>query len=106
VVVGVVGGPELSGVVRTLAGEPHPSSTKGPPAIAEATQLLLAALNTAVDDAARHGSTNMGACRAAAALLDARIAVYQAVTAAGQALADRERIVDVLAAGVSTPTAA
>ena len=74
--------------------------------IAEATKLLLAALNTAVDDAARHGSTDTGARRAAAALLDARIEVLQAVSAAGQALADRERIVDVPFAGVSTPVAA
>jgi hypothetical protein len=72
--------------------------------IAEATQLLLSALNAAVDDAARLGSTDTGARRAAAALLDARIGVLQAVTAAGRALAERERIVDVPAA--PTPTAA
>jgi hypothetical protein len=74
--------------------------------ITEATQLLLRALNSAVDDAARLGSTDTGARRAADALLDARIAVLQAVTAAGRALADRERIVDVPAAGDSAPTAA
>jgi hypothetical protein len=74
--------------------------------IAEATQLLLSALNAAVDDAARVGTTDTGARRAAAALLDARIAVHQAVTAAGQALADRERTVDGPAAGVVSPTAA
>jgi hypothetical protein len=73
--------------------------------IAEATQLLLSALNAAVDDAARAGSTDTGARRAAAALLDARIAVLQAVTTAGRTLADRERIVDVPAAA-SAPTAA
>lgn len=74
--------------------------------IAEATQLLLSALNAAVDDAARLGSADTGARRAADALLDARLAVLQAVTAAGRALADRERIVDVPAAGVSALTAA
>jgi hypothetical protein len=74
--------------------------------IAEATQLLLSALNAAVDDAARLGTTDTGARRAAAALLDARIAVHQAVTAAGGALADRERAVDVPAGGVATPNAA
>ncbi|TQM37033.1 hypothetical protein [Pseudonocardia cypriaca] len=74
--------------------------------IVEATQLLLSALNAAVDDAARLGSTDTGARRAAAALLDARIAVLQAVTTAGRALADRERIVEVPAAGASAPTAA
>ena len=74
--------------------------------ITEATQLLLSALNATVDDAARVGTTDTGARRAAAALLDAHIAVHQAVTAAGRALADRERTVDVPAAGFSTPTAA
>jgi len=73
--------------------------------IAEATQLLLSALNAAIDDAARLGTTDTGARRAAAALLDTRIAVHQAVTAAGRALADRERAVDVPAAGVATPAA-
>jgi hypothetical protein len=74
--------------------------------ISEATQHLLSALNAAVEDAARLGSTDTGARRAAAALLDARITVLQAVTAAGRALADRERVVDLPALGVSTPTAA
>jgi hypothetical protein len=74
--------------------------------IDEATQRLLGALNAAVDDAARAGTADTGARRAAAALLDARIAVHQAVSAAGQALADRERTVDVPAAGVSAPDAA
>jgi hypothetical protein len=74
--------------------------------IAETTELLLGALNAAVDDAARVGTTDTGARRAAAALLDARIAVHQAVSAAGQALADRERTVDVPAAGVRVPHAA
>ena len=72
----------------------------------QATQLLLRALDATVDDAARVGRTDTGARRAADALLDARIAVLQAVTAAGHALADRERIVDVPAAGASAPTAA
>jgi hypothetical protein len=74
--------------------------------IDQATQLLLRALDATVDDAARVGSTDTGARRAADALLDARIAVLQAVTAAGRILADRERIVDVPAAGASAPTAA
>jgi hypothetical protein len=74
--------------------------------IDQATQLLLRALDATVDDAARVGRTDTGARRAADALLDARIAVLQAVTAAGRALADRERIVDVPAAGASAPTAA
>jgi hypothetical protein len=128
--------PELSGVAHTFAPVPHPSSRKGGALamtaalcaieranvttcaeplryaiganrqIAEATQLLLSALNAAVDDAARVGTTDTGARSAAAALLDARIAVHQAVTAAGRALADRERTVDVPAAGVFTLTAA
>jgi hypothetical protein len=74
--------------------------------IAEATQLLLSALNAAIDDSARVGITDTGARRAAAALVDARIAVHQAVTAAGRALADRERTVDVPGAGVSAVAAA
>jgi hypothetical protein len=59
-----------------------------------AIQHMLDALNSAADDATRVGATDTGARRAAAALLDARIAVHQAVTAAGRALADRERTVD------------
>jgi hypothetical protein len=59
-----------------------------------AIQHLLSALNAAADDATRLGTSDTGARRAAAALLDARIAVHQAVTAAGRALADRERTVD------------
>jgi hypothetical protein len=67
--------------------------------IAQATELLLRSLHGAVEDAARVGSTDTGARRAADALLDARLAVLQAVTAAGRALADRERIVDVPSTG-------
>jgi hypothetical protein len=74
--------------------------------IAEATQLLLSALNAAIADTASLGTSDTGARRAAAALLDARIAVHQAVTAAGRALADRERPVRMPAAGVVTPSAA
>jgi hypothetical protein len=65
-------------------------------------QHLLDALNAAADDASRIGATDTGARRAAAALLDARIALHQAITAAGRALADRERTVDV--PGVRHPT--
>jgi hypothetical protein len=54
-----------------------------------AIELLLSALNAAADDA-RAGGTDIGARRAAAALVDARIAVHQAATAAGRAIAERE----------------
>jgi hypothetical protein len=70
--------------------------------IAHATELLLGELNAAIEDAARLGATDTGARRAAAALVDARIAVHQAVTAAGRALADRERSIDVPVAGISS----
>ncbi|MHA6618941.1 hypothetical protein [Pseudonocardia sp. DLS-67] len=60
-----------------------------------AIQHLLGALGAAAEDASRLGTTDTGARRAAAALLDARIAVHQAITAAGRVLADRERTVDV-----------
>jgi hypothetical protein len=86
--------------------EPRLFATGACRQIAEATQLLLSALNRAVDDAARAGTTDTGARRAAAELLDARIAVLQAVAAAGRVLADRERILDLPAAGRSGPTAA
>lgn len=69
-----------------------------------AIQHLLSALNAAADDAARAGGTDTGARRAAAALLDAGIAVHQAITAAGRALADRERSIDV--PGVHVPPVA
>jgi hypothetical protein len=71
-----------------------------------AIQHLLDALNTAADDATRVGATDTGARRAAAALLDARIAVHQAVTAAGRALADRERTVDLPGTPISATIAA
>ena len=70
------------------------------------TQLLLSALNAAVEDAARLGAVDTGARRAAEALVDASLAVHQAVTAAGRALADRQCTVDVPTAGISTVTAA
>jgi hypothetical protein len=71
-----------------------------------AIQHLLRALNAAAEDATRLGATDTGARRAAAALVDARIAVHQAITAAGQVLADRERTVDVRVAHVPAPVAA
>jgi hypothetical protein len=86
--------------------EPRVFATGAGRHIAEATQLLLSALNGAVDDAARAGTTDTGARRAAAELVDARVAVLQAVAAAGRVLADRERVLDLPAAGASTPTAA
>ena len=49
-----------------------------------AIQHLLGALSAAADDAGRLGTTDTGARQAAAALLDARIAVHQAITAAGR----------------------
>jgi hypothetical protein len=71
-----------------------------------AMQHLLSALNAAAEDATRLGTTDTGARRAAAALLDARIAAHQAVTAAGRALADRERTVAVPGVHVHTSVAA
>jgi hypothetical protein len=71
-----------------------------------AVQHLLSALNAAAADAARVGASDTGARRAAAALVDARIAVHQAVTAAGRALADRERTIDVPGARLATVAAA
>jgi hypothetical protein len=71
-----------------------------------ATQLLVSALNTAVEDAARIGAVDTGARRAAAALVDASLAVHQAVTAAGRALADRSCTVEVPVTGIATVTAA
>jgi hypothetical protein len=86
--------------------EPRVFATGAGRHIAEATQLLLSALNGAVDDAARAGTTDTGARRAAAELVDARVAVLQAIAAAGRVLSDRERVLDLPAAGGSTPTAA
>ena len=71
-----------------------------------AIQNLLTALNAATEDAARLGATDTGARRAADALVDARIAVHAAITAAGAALADRERTVDVPGTRVPAPVAA
>jgi hypothetical protein len=71
-----------------------------------AIQHLLSALDAAAQDATRLGTTDTGARRAAAALLDARIAVHQAITAAGRALACRERSVDMPVGHVPTPVAA
>jgi hypothetical protein len=90
----------------TSCSEPRRYAMGANRQIAEASQLLLDALNAAVDDAARLGAPDTGARRAADALVDARIAVHQAITAAGRALAGRERTVDVPAAAVSTATAA
>jgi len=75
--------------------EPRSYATSANQQIDAAIQHLLSALNAAADDATRVGATDTGARRAAAALLDARIAVHQAITAAGRALADRDRTVDV-----------
>jgi len=71
-----------------------------------AIQHLLSALNAAAEDATRLGATDTGARRAAAALVDARIAVHQAITAAGRALADRERTVELPGAHLAPVTAA
>jgi hypothetical protein len=88
----------------TLPASPEPRTfaMSANQQIDTAIQHLLSALNAAADDATRLGATDSGARRAAAALLDARIAVHQAITAAGRALADRERTVDV--PGVRHPT--
>jgi hypothetical protein len=69
-------------------------------------QHLLNALNAAAEDAARIGVTDTGARRAAAALVDARIAMHQAITAAARALADRDRTVDVPGARLAQVSAA
>ena len=90
----------------TSSFEPQRYATGANQQIDAATRLLLGALNAAVEDAARHGATDTGARRAAAGLVDASIAVHQAVTAAGRALADRSRAVDVPVAGVGIVTAA
>jgi hypothetical protein len=85
------------------SSEPRSFAMNANQQIDAAIQHLLSALNTAADDATRFGATDTGARRAAAALLDARISVHQAITAAGRALADRERTVDVQ--GTTAPTA-
>jgi hypothetical protein len=76
------------------ASDPRSYASSANQQIDAAIQHLLSALNAAADDAALLGAADTGARRAAAALLDARIAVHQAITAAGRALADRERTVD------------
>jgi hypothetical protein len=86
--------------------EPQRYATGANRQIDSATRLLLGALNAAVEDAARLGAVDTGARRAAEALVDASIAVHQAVTAAGRALADRQCTVDVPVAGIATVTAA
>ena len=86
--------------------EPQRYATGANVQIDTATQLLLGALNAAVEDAARLGAIDTGARRAAEALIDASIAVHQAVTAAGRALADRQRTVDVPVTGIATVAAA
>jgi hypothetical protein len=86
--------------------EPRRYATGANQQINTATQLLLRALNAAVEDGARLGAVDTGARRAAEALMDASIAVHQAVTTAGRALADRQRTVDVPVVGISTVTAA
>jgi hypothetical protein len=90
----------------TTPSEPRSFATSANQQIDAAIQHLLSALNAAAEDAAGAGATDTGARRAAAALLDARIAVHQAITAAGRALADRERTVDVPGVHVPAPVAA
>lgn len=89
-----------------LSSEPRRYAMGANQQIDTAVELLLSALNAAAADAARLGATDTGARRAAAALVDARIAVHQAVTAAGRALVERERTVDVPRAGIALTTAA
>jgi hypothetical protein len=86
--------------------DPHSFAMSANQQIDAAIQHLLSALDTAAEDAIRLGTTDTGARRAAAALLDARIAVHQAITAAGRALADRERSVDMPVAHGPTSVAA
>jgi hypothetical protein len=90
----------------TSSFEPRRYATGANQQIDSATRLLLGALNAAVEDAARLGAVDSGARCAAEALVDASIAVHQAVTAAGRALADRQRTVDVPVAGIATVAAA
>ena len=90
----------------TAASEPRSFAMCANQQIDAAIQHLLGALNAAADDAGRNGTTDTGARGAAAALLDARIAVHQAITEAGRVLADRERSVDVPEARLSPVAAA
>jgi hypothetical protein len=90
----------------TTRSEPRSFATSANQQIDAVIQHLISALNAAADDAVGAGATDTGARRAAAALVDARIAVHQAITAAGRALADRERTVDVPGVDVPTPVAA
>lgn len=86
--------------------EPRSFAMSANQQIDAAIQHLLSALNAAADDAARAGATDTGARRAAAALLDARIAVHQAITAAGRTLADRERSIELPDGPFPAPVAA
>jgi hypothetical protein len=88
------------------ASEPRSYALCANQQIDTAIQHLLSALNAAAADATRLGATDTGARRAAAALVDARIAVHQAITAAARALADRERMVEVPGAHLVLVTAA
>jgi hypothetical protein len=90
----------------TTPSEPRSFATSANQQIDAVIQHLLSALNAAADDAIGAGATDTGARRASAALLDARIAVHQAITAAGRALADREQTVDVPGVDVPAPVAA
>ena len=74
--------------------------------IDDMVRLLLDALDAASEDAARFGTLDTGARRAAAALIDASVAVQHAVIAAGRALTDRDRTVDVPVADISLATVA
>jgi hypothetical protein len=93
------GGDRAAPALR-LSWEPRRYAMGANQQIDTAIELLLSALNAAADDAARVGATDTGARRAAAALVDARIVVHQAVTAAGRALAERERTVDAPCPGI------
>jgi len=73
----------------TSCSEPQRYAMGANRQIADAPELLLNALNAAVEDAARLGDTDTGARRAAAALVDARIGVYQAIRLPRAEPADR-----------------
>ena len=65
-------------------------ATRASALVHEATAPLLAVLENCVAAAAGQGINDTGARRTAEALLDARIALDLAITAAGRAVADRD----------------
>ena len=77
----------------TGRAEPRNHATSASGLVHEATGRLLAALEGAAATAAAQGINDTGARRAAAELVDARIALDLAITAAGRTLADR--VVDI-----------